>query len=123
MVTLTMNDTPTEQILSKVAQTFTVKDTLGRTFVLKKPGILAQYRIVEVAGDSASNEVYMRMVLPLIFVVEFDGEPITQPVNKLQLEALIERLGYEGTDAVLSGVVANFGKAPDPEADKAAVKK
>jgi len=122
MVTLTMNETPTDQVLAKAAASVWVTDSSGRVIVLKKPGILAQYRIVEVAGDSAKNDVYMRMILPLIYVTEIDGDPISQPANKLQLEALIQRLDEHGVEAVLAGAVANFGES-NPDADKAAVKK
>ena len=122
MVTVTMNETPTEQVLAKALATVSVTDKLGRTITLKKPGILAQYRLVEVAGDSASNETYMRMILPLIYVTEIDGDPITQPVNKKQLEALIQRLDEHGIEAVNIGAVKNWG-APNPDADKAEIKK
>jgi hypothetical protein len=122
MVTVTMNETPTEQVLAKALETVSVPDSRGRMITLRKPGILAQYRLVEVAGDSASNETYMRMILPLIYVTEIDGDPITQPVNKKQLEALIQRLDEHGIEAVNIGAVKNWG-APNPDADKAEIKK
>lgn len=122
MVTVTMNETPTEQVMAKALATVSVTDKLGRVIALRKPGILAQYRIVEVAGESAKNDVYMRMILPLIYVTAIDGDPITQPANKMQLEALIQRLDEHGVEAVLEGAVKNFGEQ-DPDADKAAVKK
>lgn len=113
-------DSPTAQVLKKAQESHTIKDAHG-TIVLKKPGVLAQYRIIEVCGDSAKNETYMNMVLPLIFIVEIDGDPVSQPANKLQLEALIQRLDYR-VEAVIEGVAEHYGK-PDPEADKAAIKK
>lgn len=122
MVTVTMNETPTEQVLAKALAAVSVTDKMGRSITLKKPGILAQYRIVEVAGESAKNDVYMRMILPLIYVTEIDGDPITQPANKMQLEALIQRLDEHGVEAVLEGAVKNFGES-NPDADKAAIKK
>lgn len=117
-----MHETPTEQLLSKAAAIVSITDSKGRVIVLKKPGVLAQYRILEVAGTSSGNEAYMNMVLPLIFVVEIDGAPKAQPTNKTQLEALIQELDEHGIEAVMVGVRDNFGK-PDPEADKAAIKK
>jgi hypothetical protein len=122
MVTVTMNETPTEQVMARALASVSVTDKLGRVITLKKPGILAQYRLVEVAGDSASNDVYMRMILPVIYVAEIDGDPITQPLNKKQLEALIQRLDEHGIEAVNIGAVKNWGE-PNPEADKAEVKK
>ncbi len=87
----------------------TVTDTRGRVITLKKPGALAQYRIVEVAGDSAANGTYMAMVLPLIFVTAIDAEAVYQPTSKMQLEALIQRLDEDGIAAVMKGVSADFG--------------
>ena len=122
MTTVTLNETPTHQVIAKAVAEATVTDSRGRVIKLKKPGILAQFRIVEVTGDSASNRVYMNMVLPLIYVTELAGEPVTQPANKLQLEALIQRLDEYGVDAVMTGVREHFGQQ-DPEKDKAEVKK
>lgn len=117
-----MNDSPSDQIIAKAAQTVTVKDSAGREITIKKPGILAQYRLVEVAGESAKNEVYMRMILPLIYVTAIDGDPVSQPANKLQLEALIQRLDEHGIVAIDKGANQNFGET-NPEEDAAAIKK
>lgn len=118
-----MHDSPSAQLIAEATKSATVHDADGRAIVLKKPGILAQFRIVEAAGpESAKNEVYMRMILPLIYVSELGGEPVTSPVNKIQLEGLMQRLGEAGVNAVMDGVFANFGQS-DPEADKAKIKK
>ena len=122
MTTVTINETPAQQVIAKATAEVSVKDVHARVIKLKKPGILAQFRIVEVAGDSASNRVYMNMVLPLIYVTELGGEPVTQPANKLQLEALIQRLDEYGVDAVMTGVREHFGQQ-EPEKDKAEIKK
>lgn len=123
MTTVTLHgDSPTAQIIKKAAQTHAIKDSEGREIVLRKPGVIAQFRIVEVAGDSAKNEVYMRMILPLIYVVEIAGETVVQPANKMQLEGLMQLLDEHGVNAVMEGVAEHYGQI-DPEADKAAIKK
>lgn len=116
-----MTLTPSEQVVAKAAE-ITVTDSAGRVIKLKKPGVLAQFRLVEVMGETAKNQVYMGMVLPLIYVTAIDGDAVFQPTSKLQVEALIQRLDEHGIDAVMEGVNANFG-AIDPEADKDALKK
>jgi len=120
-VKVTLNETPTQQIIAKAKAEVIVTDDKGRTIKLRKPGVLAQYRLIEVLGDSAKNEVYMGMVLPLIFVAEIDGDTVFSPTKKSEVEALIQRLDEEGISAVMVAVQANFG-APNPEADKAAIK-
>jgi hypothetical protein len=72
---------------------------------VKKPGVLAQYRIVEVVGASAKNEVYMGMIAPLLWVCEIDGQPQVLPSTKRELEALIQRLGEEGLSALMKHIM------------------
>jgi len=119
-VKVTLN--PSDQIVQQANAEVTVSDERGRVIKLKKPGVLAQFRLIEALGETAKNEVYMGMVLPLIFVTSIDDDPVYQPASKREVEALIQRLDEDGIAAVLQGVQENFGKT-DPEADKAAVKK
>lgn len=121
MTKLTVNPTPTEQVIAKASAEVTVHDARGRAITLKKPGVLAQYRLIEMMGDSAKNEVYMSVVTPLIFVSAIDGDAVAMPANKREVEALIQRLDEEGVAAVVNGVQEHFGQT-DPEKDKAALK-
>lgn len=119
---VTMGESPTEQLIAKASAEFDVPDSAGRVFKLKKPGLLSQYRLVEVIGSNAENAVYMAMCRPLIYIVGIDGDPIVQPINKMQLEALITRIDDHGLEAVVDGIVKHFG-SQDPAAEKAAIKK
>ena len=109
---------PSEELVK--AQEAETIDSRARVIKLRKPGVLAQYRLVEALGDAAANQTYMGMVLPLIYIVSIDGAPVSAS-NKRQIEALIQRLDEDGIKAVMEGVQQHFG-APDPEADKAALK-
>lgn len=113
---------PTAQVIAKAVSEVSVTDSKGRTITLRKPGILAQYRIIETMGKSADIETYRGMVTPLIWISAIDGDAVAQPVNKLQLEALISRVGDEGLEAVVKGIIQHFGEQ-DADADKAAIKK
>lgn len=121
MANVTLNETPSEEATAKAQTEFDISDARNRTIKLKKPGVLAQYRLIEILGASAKNEVYMAMVLPLIYVTSIDGEIVHQPISKREVEALIQQLDEDGIEAVMAGVQASFGKQ-DPEADKAALK-
>jgi len=112
--------TASEELVAQARSEFDVTDSAGRSIKLRKPGVLAQYRLVEALGDAAQNTVYMSMVLPLIYVASIDGNPV-RTQNKVQIEALIQQLDEHGIKAVMEGVQENFG-SPDPEADKAALK-
>ena len=99
----------------------TVIDARGRVIKLKKPNVLAQYRLVEVLGESARNGVYTAMVLPLIYVVAIDDDEVMSSTSKLQIDALIQRLDDDGVNAVMSGVQEYFGNS-DSQAEKEKIK-
>lgn len=121
MAKVQIDKTPSAQAVAKAAVEASVTDARGRAIVLKKPGILAQYRLIEALGDSAKNEVYMGMVLPLIFVASIDGDQVFMPNTKREVEALISLLDEDGVSAVVNGVQEHFGQS-DPARDKAALK-
>lgn len=114
-VKITLN--PSEQIVQAANAEVNVTDERGRVIILKKPGVLTQFRLIEALGETSKNEVYMGMVLPLIFVKSIDGDAIFQPTSKREVEALIQRLDEDGIAAVLNGVQEHFGKG-NPEASK-----
>jgi hypothetical protein len=88
-----------------------VLDALGRRIVLRKPHVLAQFHLVEALDRTATNEVYMGMVLPLIFVASIDGDPVVLPGSKAEVEALIKRLDESGIEVVMQGVQEHFAPA------------
>lgn len=90
---------PSEEIV-KQANEVVVISAGNMTIGMKKPGVLRQYQIVEVVGDSAKNGVYMGMILPLLWVVSVDGDDLPPIGSKLELESLISRLGEDGVNAV-----------------------
>jgi hypothetical protein len=112
---------PSDQVVNQAHKEISVTDGNGRVISLKKPAVLTQYRLIEMLGDAARNQVYMGMVVPLIYVSAIDGEPVFVPTTKRELEALIQRLDEEGIEAVMMGVQENFGNI-DPEKDKADLK-
>jgi hypothetical protein len=111
---------PSQQVVAKAMQTVIVSDSAGRKLTLRKPGVLSQYRLIEVIGES--NERYINMVLPIIFLAEIDGDPVGIPTKKSEVEALLQRLDDHGIKALTDGLVEHFVPAT-PEADKIAVKK
>ncbi|PUA19580.1 hypothetical protein [Glaciimonas sp. PCH181] len=121
MTKITLKETPTQEVLAKANEESTVIDALGRTIKIKKPGVLAQYRLIEALGDSAKNQTYMGMVLPLIYVTAIDDLAVNQPKTKLQVEALIQQLDESGIEAVMNHVQEKYGNS-DPEKDKEELK-
>lgn len=116
-------ETPSQQIVGDAAKEYPIQDASGRTITLRKPGILAQYRLIETLGDSARNEVYVSMVMPILFVTAIDGNAVTALSKKSEVEALIQRLDEDGITAVVNGVKEHFGDPTDIEGSKLAIKK
>lgn len=122
MSKVTIHETPSQQVIAKSIEEFEATDSKGRVIKLRKPSFLAQFRVVELAGESAKNEVFMNMIQPLIYITEIDSDPVFMPTNRLQLDALVNRVDEHGFLAISKAILARFGSA-DPEADKAALKK
>lgn len=122
-VTVLPTETPSQQVVRAANAEHTVHDSTGRAITLKKPGILAQFKLIEMLGPEASaNGVFVQMVLPVTYVTAIDGEPEPRFTTRTQLDALIQRLDEHGIAAVMVGVNEHFGAARDIETTKAAVK-
>jgi len=85
-----------------------VTATGGKVIGIKRPNVLAQYKLVDAIGDSAENRVYLNMCIPLMWVASIDGVPVPQPTSKLQIEGLISRLDEDGISAVSKGIEEHF---------------
>ncbi|SDR37657.1 hypothetical protein SAMN05443245_5250 [Paraburkholderia fungorum] len=110
--------TPTQEVLRATSEEFSVTDSLGRVIVLKKPGVLAQFDLIEALGDLAKNDVYRVMCIPAIYVMSIDGAFAPPPSNKTQMRALIARLGEEGFEAINKGIRERFPQEAESEGDE-----
>lgn len=110
--------TPVEQLLSAAKRTVEITDGLGRRIVLRKSGPLAQFKLVEALGETASNGTYLSMCNPLLFISSIDGDAVSMR-TKREIETLIDRLGDEGCEAVMNGVLENFGRRTAGEDEQA----
>jgi hypothetical protein len=90
----------------------------GKAIGIKRPHVLAQYKLVDAIGDSAENRVYLNMCIPLMWVASIDGNPVPQPSTKLQIEGLISRLDEEGITAVSRGIDEHFSRKNEVAAAK-----
>lgn len=110
--------TPSERVVQDVKAEFTVQDARGRTFVLKKPDVLAQFDLIEALGDLAKNDVYRMMCIPAIYVVSIDGVVAPAPSNKMQMRALISRIGDDGFAAIQQGIKDRYPQQDDSGEDE-----
>lgn len=80
----------------------------GKKIKIKRPHVLAQYRLVEALGEAAESRVYLRMCIPLLYVAAIDGVDVHAPNNKREVEGLISRLDEAGIAAVSEAIEAHF---------------
>ncbi len=109
-----MSTTPTQEI--------TVETADGKKIAVKRPGVLAQYRLVAALGELADNRTYLAMCLPVIYVAAIDGDPVLQPNTRREVEGLIQRLGETGMSAVVDAIGEHFTAPNDSEVIDAAKK-
>lgn len=99
---------PSEQMVRDALKETVLTLEDGRRVTMRKPGILAQFRLAEAMGpDLAANQTWMQMVQPFIYVAAIDGEPVFLPGSKLEMEALISGLGEDGMGQVMAWYVTN----------------
>jgi hypothetical protein len=90
-----------------------VTDARGRVLTLRKPNVLAQYQLVRMLGaDASSNQTYLSMVMPLLYLQSIDGEVVNFS-NQRELDAAIQKLDEEGLEALAKGIQQNFVRQED----------
>ncbi len=81
--------------------TETVTDSRGRVLVVRRLSVLDRLRLFKAAGPAlAENHPWFGMAVLATSVATIDGVPVPIPVNELQIEAAVSRLGDEGLSAV-----------------------
>jgi len=98
-------ETPTQAVVKAANQIHTATDAQGRKIGVKKLNALDRMRMFEAIGaENSKNEMYLGYASLAYHVASIDGEPISRPANKLQFEALIQRLDDDGLNAVAEAV-------------------
>jgi hypothetical protein len=76
---------------------------------------LEQFRLVRLIGDAP--QMYINMVAPLVWIRSIDGEALAPPSSQREIDALIQRLGEEGLNAVMEAVEKLSEGAAKTDAD------
>ena len=99
--------TPTSAILGLADKRLTATDTAGRKIVARRLNALDKLRLLKSAGPVLSeNQAWLGVAMLAVSAVELDGVPIPMPVNELQIEALVGKLGDPGLDAIAVALAA-----------------
>jgi hypothetical protein len=100
--------TPSKEIVRQANQVFEVTDSRGRVIGLKKPSPLARIRFIEALGESSSNRLWTGIMSQLMYVCALEGNIVTTPISKPEMEILYQRLDEEGMDALAVGLAEHF---------------
>ncbi len=94
-------------------------DARGRVLTFKRPGVLAQFRLIEMLGDSAKNEVFVSMVLPLLYLMQINDDTVHFSTRR-ELDALIQELDEDGIACVVASVQKHYagGEAANEQIKK-----
>jgi hypothetical protein len=93
--------TPTATILTTVSTPEVILDDDGRRLSVRRLTALDRLRLFKAAGpELAQNQPWLGMALIASSVVAIDDVPVPPPINELQIEAMIGRLGDSGVTAI-----------------------
>lgn len=90
-----------------------VTDSKGRVikFRVMDPGDMLD--ITEMAGESSTNQGYLRYAMVAFAVTDIDGVPVPPPRNRAQMRELAKRVGNEGMVALTAKM---FGAEAETQA-------
>lgn len=98
----------------------TVIDAKGRKLVARPLDALEEYRLAKIMGETGDSAWARNIALQAASVREFEGEVETFPNNDREIEAMVQRLGSEGFEALSKALVDYNAAKPKPS--KAAAK-
>ncbi len=103
--------TPSAYIIAGAAVSETVVDGDGRRLTIRRLTALDRLRLFKAAGPLlAQNQPWLGMALIACSVVAVDDVPVPPPVNEVQIEAMVSRLG----DAGIVAIAAALQKTAEP---------
>lgn len=111
-IKVTKGESPSEAIINKANQNYTVDDSLGRSITFKALTYTDQLLLLKALGKDSYNEALKVSLTPVYAVVSIDGVRVAKDSFE-SLIALSTRLGQEGLEAVINGMIEAFPQLSD----------
>lgn len=88
-----------------------VSDRSGRRIELRRVGVVEQLRLFKALGpDLSENRAYFGLAKLAASVAMIDYVPVPIPASEAGIEAVLERLGEDGVEAVGAHLTADAEK-------------
>ena len=111
--------TPSQAIIADANRVVKVTDSKNRVFEIRRMNMETEIRVAKaISSENASKERYLGMINLASCVVSIDGEMISPCRTELHFEALLQRMGGEGFEAVAQGMRDNFMPPETPDVEK-----
>lgn len=116
-------ETPTQQILAGAVDQVTVADSKGRKITTRKLSPIRRTRLFKIIGpDNSRNLPLLGYYSMAVSVTQIGDDSVVFPSKESEIEALLERLGDDGINAVAKGWKDADWADDAEEGDAAAIK-
>ena len=86
--------TPSQKVIADAQREVEVTGPSGRTYTLRRSDLVSQFWFVDAVGpQTASNQPFMLMATPMLYISKIDGEPRTMVKTRMQFDALLAKVG------------------------------
>lgn len=118
-----VNTSPSEQIVNSSKKEISIVDKEGRTLVLCEPTWFARANFLgAISGDKASNNAYLSVVSPLIYLVSINKQPVII-TKQLDIDGYLKQLGNAGFEAIGNAMLEHFSSDSSLDEEKEKIKK
>jgi hypothetical protein len=100
--------TPTQAVIAKNQETFTVEYGGCHKLEVCRPNIIARHYFFTYFGENANNQIFMNIMTPLLYVKSIDGVPVDPITCESDAKALLQQLGDDGKDALDKCFLENY---------------
>lgn len=108
-------ETPTQTVVRAAASnTAAGIDKRGREIVVKSLNALDLYRLTKALKEHSNTQASLNLAMTAASVTAIDGEPVAAPTSDREIEAMLQRLDFDGLEAANKALTALA--APDLEA-------
>lgn len=115
---LAVSETPSQSIVTAGQRAASAPDSKGRIITCRMLSPVDLFRLTKMLGASASNQATLNLAMSACSVTAIDGDAITAPATEREIEAVLQRLGFEGLEAVGKALV-ELAISPEAQVEQA----